>query len=194
MLIVIKMKNILKILLLSILVLAGSSMQAQEYAKTRHKKGKPSVKKETIQKEEELKRDKPKTAEVQPDAVKPTPAEEDEFIRLMNAAAKSVSRKQYADALGLYNRAMTFNRETARVLRCRGAAYFGLEDYLSSVNDYTKAIELNTDYPGEVYYSRAMSKAKMAEPDRIGACADFKKARELGFDIDTDKMIEEYCD
>ena len=102
--------------------------------------------------------------------------------------------KKYTHALNLYNRAMKFNRETARVLRCRGAAYFGLKDYKSSVNDYTKAIALNTDYPGEVYYSRAVSKSKMAEPDREGVCADFKKARELGFDIDTDKMIEEYCD
>lgn len=188
------MIKLFKISFFLFFIMYAINIQAQEYAKTRHKKGKPPVKKETIQKEGEIQHTKPKTAEVQPDVVKPTPAEDDEFIRLMNAAAKRVSRKQYADALGLYNRAMAFNRETARVLRCRGAAYFGLEDYLSSVKDYTKAIEFNTDYPGEVYYSRAMSKTKMAEPDRAGACADFKKARELGFDIDTDKMIEEYCD
>ena len=188
------MIKLYKILFFLFFITAAINVQAQDYAKMKHKKGKAPAKKEAVKKEETVQTVKPATAEAQPENVKSDKEEDDEFIRIMNAAAKQVSMKKYTHALNLYNRAMKFNRETARVLRCRGAAYFGLKDYKSSVKDYTKAIALNTDYPGEVYYSRAVSKSKMAEPDREGACADFKKARELGFDIDTDKMIEEYCD
>ncbi len=175
------------------MLLAVNSLQAQEYAKMRHKKGKADTKKEGVQKEDQL-QGAIKKPELKSENAQSALPEGDEFIRLMNAAAKHISRKEYLNALGLYNKAMAFNRETARVLRCRGAAYFGVNDYLNAVKDYTDAINLKTDYPGEVYYSRGLSKAKMAEPDREGACADFKKAKELGFNIDTDKMIEEYCD
>ena len=191
------MKKLFKIIFVCVVLLCASTSYSQEFPKYKVGKGE-ATQKETAVKQRDTKKAKAAASvkqieDVKPEVVPVANEADDEFIRLMKAGAGHVSKKQYLDALEKYNRAMTFNRETPRVLRCRAAAYAGNKDYLSAIKDYDEAIRLNTDYAGEVYYSRGLSKTKLAEPDRAGACTDFKKAKELGFDIDTDELIEEYC-
>lgn len=192
------MNTLYKILLVCVMFLGSTLSYGQEYAKHRTKKGKGEPKEVPAPKQRNIPGAKAAAAikpieDVKPEVVPVANEADDEFIRLMKAGAGHVSKKQYLDALEKYNKAMTFNRETARVLRCRAAAYAGNKDFLAAIKDYDEAIRLNTDYAGEVYYSRGLSKTKLTDPDRSGACADFQKAKELGFDIDTGKLIEEYC-
>lgn len=180
------MKHVLKIQLLLFCLLAFTVANAQEYAKHRVKKGKAKTEQEAAEQPE------PQKAVVTDSVAKEIPID-DEFEKLMRRGAKEVSTRKYLDAITTFNKAMTYNRETARVLRCRGEAFYSSKDYLSAIKDYTEAIELGTDYPGEVYYSRAMCKAKLTEPDYEGACTDFKKAKELGFTIEGRDVISLYC-
>ena len=178
------MNRLLKILFLSIFLIAGSSSYAQEYAKSTVKKGKsaavPEKKKEEVNPVQ-------KTAEVAPAEM----GSEDEFMKLMKLANGYNEKRKYNDAVATYNKALEFKRKTGWVLRCRGSAYFGQKDYQKAVEDYTAAIEANTEQLGEVYYSRGMSKAML--DDNAGACADFKKAKELGFEVNGHDVIGQYC-
>ncbi|WP_330443814.1 tetratricopeptide repeat protein [Flavobacterium sp. C4GT6] len=175
-----------RIFLILIVLFTYTGLQAQEYAKRRVKKGKAKTEQEATEQP-----DSQKTM-VTDTVAKEVPVD-DEFEKLMRRGAKEVSTRKYLDAIATFNKAMAYNRETARVLRCRGEAFYSSKDYLSAIKDYTEAIELGTDYPGEVYYSRAMCKAKLTEPDYEGACIDFKKAKELGFTIEGRDVISLYC-
>lgn len=181
------MNRFVSILFISLLLLAGTHSYAQEYAKSVVKKSKgvaASPKKE----------EKPKQTIQKPQLVKeaPVPAEDDEFLKLMKLAASYNNKRKYTDAVATYNKALEFKRQTGWVLRCRGSVYFAQKDYVAAIKDYTAAIEAKSDYLGEVYYSRAMSKVKMEVPDKAGACADFSMAKELGFTV-TGFNVELYC-
>ena len=179
------MKYVIKILLLLACLFMFNGLAAQEYAKPRHKKG-VSPKEKTVKKE-------PEVSPVADTAAPATPVDDD-FEKLMRLGAKQVGSRKYTDALDTFNKAMTYNRQTGRVLTCRGEAFSGNKDYLNAIKDYTEAIELGTTYDGEVYYSRGICRASLEEPDREGACADFKKAKEMGFTVEGRDVIGMYCD
>jgi len=178
------MNRFIKIVFLFIFLLVGSHSYSQEYAKTTVKKTKRAV--VPVKKEEET-----KPVQKASGAASVELGSEDEFMKLMKQANTYNEKRKYSDALVTYNKALEFNRKTGWVLRCRASAYFGQKDYERSISDYTAAIEANTEQLGEVYYSRGMSKAMMA--DNAGACADFKKAKELGFEVNGHDVIGQYC-
>src|SRR5687768_10550000 len=99
------MNRFLKILFLSIFLIAGSSSYAQEYAKSTVKKGKGTAVPE--KKKEEVKPVQ-KTAEVAPDEM----GSEDEFMKLMKQANSYNEKRKYNDAIATYNKALEFNRKT----------------------------------------------------------------------------------
>lgn len=178
------MNRFIKILLLSFFLIAGSSSYGQEYAKSTVKKGKSTA---VPQKKKEEVKPMQKTAEAAPVEL----GSEDEFMKLMKQANSLNEKRKYNDAIATYNKALEFNRKMGWVLRCRASAYFGQKDYENSIKDYTAAIEAKTEQLGEVYYSRGMGKAMLA--DNAGACADFKKAKELGFEVNGHDVIGQYC-
>ncbi|HEY0092322.1 MAG TPA: hypothetical protein VGB43_07545, partial [Flavobacterium sp.] len=53
------------------------------------------------------------------------------------------------------------------------------KDYKGSSDDCSKAIQLNPSY-GEAYLNRGIAKEMLR--DAPGACADWKKAKELGIE------------
>lgn len=178
------MNRFLKILLLSFFLIAGGISYSQEYAKSIVKKGKSTA---VPQKKKEEVKPVQKTAEAAPVEL----SSEDEFMKLMKQANGYNEKRKYTDAIATYNKALEFNRKTGWVLRCRGSAYFGKKEYQNAIEDYTAAIEAKTEQLGEVYYSRGMSKAMMS--NNTGACADFKKAKELGFEVNGHDVIGQYC-
>lgn len=177
------MKYYIKISVLLVCLFTFSGIKAQEYAKIKHKKGKSDTEKSEQKKE-------PIHAADTAASVKPV---DDDFEKLMRLGAKQVGSRKYTDALETFNKAMTYNKQTGRVLTCRGEAFSGNKDYLNAIKDYTQAIELGTTYDGEVYYSRGVCRASLEEPDRDGACADFKKAKEMGFTVEGRDVISLYC-
>jgi tetratricopeptide (TPR) repeat protein len=59
----------------------------------------------------------------------------------------------------------------------RGNAKYNLKDYYGTIEDYSKAIEINPDYV-KAYSNRGVAKYNLR--DLNGACADWKKAASLG--------------
>ena len=70
----------------------------------------------------------------------------------------------------------SFGQKTAQDYYNSGNAKDDLQDYIGSIADYTKAIELRPD-DAEAYYNRANAKFRLQ--DYRGAIADFTKAIEL---------------
>ena len=64
-----------------------------------------------------------------------------------------------------------------------------LEDYKGAIEDYTKAIEINPNY-SNAYKNRGASKENLG--DLSGACADWRKAANLG-DTDSAERVENQC-
>ena len=60
----------------------------------------------------------------------------------------------------------------------RGAVYGNLGEYNLAIADFSKCIELNSNY-GEAYYYRGITYQELG--DKKKAQADFAKAKELGY-------------
>lgn len=180
------MKSLFKILIVCAILLGCTEGYSQEYAKNPVKKSKGAP--APVKKVEQA-----KPVDKKPESVNEVPVGDDEFIRLMKLGGSYAGKGKYTDAVATFNKALEFNRETGWVMRCRASAYFGKRDYENAIIDYTAAINAGSDYLGEVYYSRGMSKVRLAVPDNAGACADLKKARELGFVVDNFD-IDKFCE
>jgi tetratricopeptide (TPR) repeat protein len=70
--------------------------------------------------------------------------------------------------------------ETVEEYCVSGNSYYRQGDFTQAISDYTKAIEMNPDYP-EAYVLRAMAYYKEKEYDK--SWADVYKAEELGFAV-----------
>lgn len=89
------------------------------------------------------------------------------------------TRYQLKDSVGAdkdYEEAIAMNEKHALVYRERGMAYHKHGKHAMALADLDKAITLHND-DGWLYYYRA--KIKKGMKDSAGACADFKKAKEL---------------
>ena len=64
-----------------------------------------------------------------------------------------------------------------------------MENYATAIEDFNKSIELNPNYG--LAYSRRGS-AKFNLNNKTGACADWNKAVELGYDK-AQSLIDENC-
>ena len=67
--------------------------------------------------------------------------------------------------------------QTAQEYYDKGKSYFDLDQYYNAISDFDKAIELDPDYTG-AYVNRGLSKELIN--DLNGACADWKKAANMG--------------
>ena len=52
-------------------------------------------------------------------------------------------------------------------------------DHTGAIADYTKAIQMNFEYPSDVYFNRSLSKEILG--DMKGACSDAKRSVSLGY-------------
>ena len=62
-------------------------------------------------------------------------------------------------------------------------------DHIGALADYTKALEINPTYANS-FYDRGLT--KMALGDKKGACLDWEKAADLGYDL-ANTMIKKFC-
>jgi tetratricopeptide (TPR) repeat protein len=79
--------------------------------------------------------------------------------------------------------------ETAEAYTARGQLKVQLNKFESALEDYNKAVELKPDF-GNVYFNRATVYYVMG--DIVTACADWKKANELGVP-NTEETLKMLC-
>ena len=60
-----------------------------------------------------------------------------------------------------------------------------MNNYFESVNDYTKAIELNNEF-AEAYFNRGI--ANILAQNRTEACLDFERSLALGYEDGAEKL------
>ena len=97
--------------------------------------------------------------------------------------------ERFNEALDYFNKAIAINSEVSQFYMKRADVYFLQKKYTEAVTDYSKVIELDPA-GAEAYYIRGNAKASLM--DREGACADWKKASELGFE-DPNGYIRDLC-
>jgi tetratricopeptide (TPR) repeat protein len=110
-------------------------------------------------------------------------------------------RKKFKESIAYYNKSISLTPNDAELYFNRGAAKGMLMDNEGSIKDYDKAIELKPGYTA-AYANRGVAKINLmttkgniqpTKEQTTDACADLKKARQLG-DKSVGDMIFVYCD
>jgi len=96
--------------------------------------------------------------------------------------------KDYVGALRDINKAIELDYKIANYHNTKAGILSGLNDKIGAVKEYDKAIELN---PKESHYYIMRGYAKY-DSNKIGACADWSKAGEMG-DYSAYDLISKYC-
>jgi tetratricopeptide (TPR) repeat protein len=95
----------------------------------------------------------------------------------------------FNESVDYFNKAIALNNTVPQFYMKRGDAQFLLKKYDDAVTDYSTVIQLDPAN-AEAYYIRGNAKGSLL--DREGACLDWKKAGELGFE-DTNGYIRDLC-
>lgn len=102
---------------------------------------------------------------------------------IIDEAGKHMEANNFKKAAEAYTRAMEYNVDGLKTLGLRAQAYYLNHDYKLAVADFNKYIEASEG--GEdlaaAYFMRGAS--KLALDDEQGACADLKRAKEMGHDV-----------
>lgn len=104
-------------------------------------------------------------------------AKPDYYIALNNRGTAKLNNKQYDEALSDFNSALKIKPDYIPALNNMASAYIKKKDYKSAVEWSNKAITLDSK-SGNSYINRGIAKQMLK--DEEGACADWKKAAELG--------------
>lgn len=104
-----------------------------------------------------------------------------------NKAEQFAKKENTLDALLYYNKAISFDKNP-RYYNNRGCLYHKMENLESAIEDYTKAIMLNTNN-GEYYYNRGG--AYYAVKRNNEAKRDLERASELGIK-EAEEMLKFY--
>jgi tetratricopeptide (TPR) repeat protein len=108
---------------------------------------------------------------------------------------------QFDQSIKYYDRYILFVPDDPEVYFNRGAAKDMIMDPAGSIRDYDKAIQLDSNYT-EAYANRGVAKInlegitgkiQLTKEQAADACADLKKAKQLG-DNTVDDMIFLHCD
>ncbi len=97
--------------------------------------------------------------------------------------------EQFNEALGYLNRAIEANSQIPDFYLRRGDAYFLLKRYEDARDNYGKVIELD---PANAYAYYLRGNARGSLLDKDGACSDWKKAQEMGYE-DPNGYIRDLC-
>jgi tetratricopeptide (TPR) repeat protein len=88
-----------------------------------------------------------------------------------------------------YTQAIALDSKYEIAYKNRGLALYLSREYAKAVKDYDMTLSLSPQ-DAETYYNRGL--AKMGLLDRLGACADWKKAQQLGSSRATE-IAAKYC-
>ncbi len=97
--------------------------------------------------------------------------------------------KNYKEAITELNKSIELDAENGEAYAYRGMAKYNLKDYKKAITDFDIALKFLPDY-GEVYDLRGVCKGELG--DKTGACEDWNKAFDLGFNKAYD-LIEKFC-
>ncbi len=96
-------------------------------------------------------------------------------------------RKQFAEALELYNQSVALNPDRSETYGWRGIAHYNLKHYPEAVDDYTKAISLNPK-DGASYVNRAVAYFDMGQYKL--SFADLNSAGQMRYPLDKDYFFK----
>lgn len=116
-----------------------------------------------------------------------------ELTQLIEKGDSFCQNSEYDKGIESYTAALKFNQKSSEVYQKRGNAYFAIKKFDLAVSDYTKALNNNPDNPQIIYIMRGLSKSLLEKEDNKGACADFRKAKNLGYDLKEMTGLNEYC-
>ncbi|MBT1701392.1 tetratricopeptide repeat protein [Fulvivirgaceae bacterium PWU4] len=98
--------------------------------------------------------------------------------------------KDYKGAFSDYTKAIELKENFAKAWLNRGNVLVKLERYDDAIEDYNVALIYYADYP-LAFYNRAMAHIKLKKNDL--ACADLKRAEELGMEVER-KVKSKACE
>lgn len=108
----------------------------------------------------------------------------DEFCR---------DKGDFENGILFYDRAIALDSENILVYQKRAFAYFASRDFIKADKEFTFIISKNTDDLADMYFMRGLSRSLFEVEDVDGACKDFRKAKELGYDTKSLNGLNEYC-
>ncbi len=108
---------------------------------------------------------------------------------LLDKGINLISKKDYKEAIEVFNKAEKINSNEAEIYAHRGQAKHFLGLYKEAIEDYNMAIQLQPDY-AEVYHLRGLAKGELK--DNIGACEDWQIAVDKGENL-ANELIDEFC-
>lgn len=106
-----------------------------------------------------------------------------------NLSLLYVNNSQFELAVEACTQSLFYNSENVYAYGNRGWAKNFLENYDEAIIDFNKALEIDSTFQ-PAYVNRAISYAKLGKLDK--ACADYKKAKILGFN-EPEESLEELC-
>ena len=115
--------------------------------------------------------------------LRPIPGVNYSGIRLFNKAGKNYQKGNFKEAIKLFSKYI-IKYQTSEDDYVRDAYYYrayskgGIGDYDGAISDFTKAIEIYSEYTAAYLY-RGFAKFKIG--DLKGACLDAKKTVSLGY-------------
>lgn len=167
----------MKHLLLFAILFAGVTTTAQTYPKYNNQTGnKTPLKSETAKKEEAVK-------VVEDVTVKGNSKPEGDFQELMEKAVVQSKARRYEAAVSIYSKALEVSNEEQawRALVSRATNYQMMGQSDKAMADYTTIIDAqNAPEKNLAYIYSCRARLAQDKNDMAMACADVKKARELG--------------
>lgn len=115
--------------------------------------------------------------------IKKSPSSYQAYLRRANLLFNHLGiDKSIAD----YSKVIELNDTLTEAYSNRGLAYYftSMKDdprCMLAIEDFDRAIELRAKNSGRLYYARGHCKAILDRHDKQGACADYLKAKELGY-------------
>jgi len=130
-----------------------------------------------------------------------------EYHKLESEGNQAKREKDWKKAIKLYTKAIELVSNEPSIYILRGQSKSKLTDYRGAIEDYTKAIEIaesafsgqtklflgetiSMEFFGQFYWHRGLAKYQLGDQD--GACRDFSKSGQLGFEKAYDS-IQELC-
>jgi tetratricopeptide (TPR) repeat protein len=97
--------------------------------------------------------------------------------------------KNYKDAYKDFELTTKLDPKLANAFYCKATVLVAQEKYKEAISDLDKTIELELNTPNALSL-RGQVKAQLG--DKIGACEDFNKAKQIG-DKNSEKLLSDYC-
>ena len=118
------------------------------------------------------------------------PPKSEQVSQLLNQGNSRLLSKDYKGAEDKFSSAIKLSPNDPDAYVFRGQARVLMMKYKDALADFNKALDIEPDF-AEAYDLRGIARAELG--DKEGACEDWKRSFELGFN-DAFKLIKEFCE